>query len=148
MNEYSLPSLEELIEKVREHISSPGYIYANAPRWLRDDKEEFETALKQICRRTLELRREQRKESDILVTLGRHGRPFGWNVIGTWELVGVAIAFTRQPPKPRGRPKARKEYPVEKWRRMREKGMSIREIAKAEKVPKSTVHRLLSRPEK
>lgn len=93
-------------------------------------------------KRSLELLR------DIDETIGRHERRFGWDVMGTWALTHITIVLTRCPPLPRGRPKARKEYPIEEIRRMKEEGLSVREIAAKTGIPKSTVHRLLSRPEK
>lgn len=149
--EWILPNLEELIEKAKFVISLPEFSAPNIMRWREHNEEGYEKALRQICKRVLELRLKGVPAHDyphgISETVGRQERGYEDDVMGRWALTDIAIVLTRCPPLPRGRPKAREEYPIEKWRRMREKGMSIREIAKAEGVPKTTVHRLLSRPE-
>jgi len=150
--EWILPNLEELIEKVKFAISLPEFSAPNIRRWRESDKEGYEKALRQICKRVLELRLEGVPERDyphsISETVGRQERGYEDDVMGRWALTDIAIVLTRCPPFPRGRPKAREEYPVEEIRRMKEEGLSVRQIAAKTGISKSTIHRLLSHPEK
>ena len=148
MEEWSLPSFEELVKKVKDALSRPEFDDPNIKRWKEHEYEDmtsFEEALKEICARVLQLRREGMPEDRILEQVGKQERKWGDAVVGRLVLTGVVLDLTRRPPRPRGRPRGtRREYPVEEWRRMRKEGMSIRAIAKKTGFPKSTVYDALS----
>lgn len=84
----------------------------------------------------------------ISETVGRQERGYEDDVMGRWAVTDIAIVLTQCPPLPRGHPKAREEYPIEEIRKMKEQGMSVRQIAAKTGISKSGVHRLLSRPKK
>lgn len=150
--QWSLPSFEELLKDVKFVMSVPEFRDVNIERWRKNeygDYRPFEEALKEICARVLELRHQGMPAHDysggISETVGKRERPPNDNVMGRWSLSVIAIILTERPPRPRGRPRGtRREYPIKEWRRMREKGMSIREIARRTGFPKSTVYDALS----
>ena len=148
MEEWNLPSFEELVEKVKIVVFHPDFDDPNIKRWKEhkyEDMTSFEEALKEICACVLQVRREGMPENRILEQVGKQERKWGDSVVGRLVLTGIVLDLTRRPPRPRGRPRGtRREYPIEEWRRMREKGMSIRAIAKKTGFPKSTIHDALS----
>ena len=150
--EWELRSLEEMLEEANFVMSTPEFHDVNIERWKKNeygDWRPIEEALKEICARVLQLRRKgvpaHAYSGGINETVGRQERRHDDSVMGRWALTGIALALTQRPPKPRGRPRGtRREYPIEEWRRMREEGMSIREIARKTGFPKSTVYDALS----
>ena len=149
--EWSLPSFEELLKDVKFVLSRPEFRDPNIKRWKEhkyEDMTSFEEALKEICARVLQLRRQGVPEDGsrgINVTVSKGERKWGDDVMGRWALTGIALTLTRRPPRPRGRPRGtRREYPIEEWRRMRKEGMSIRAIASKTGFPKSTIYDALS----
>jgi len=141
---------EGSMEKVEFLIAS----FYHARAWRARDPEEFRKAVEELLEHAL---RE-------IVNFGWSGReklgeklrrlcqeqPYHHANLRGWEEcddLAEAMTYVLSPPRGR-RPKTEEEYPVEEIRKMKDEGLSIRQIAAKTGISKSTIHRLLSRPEK
>lgn len=117
---YHLPfsSPDELAEMIQKVVESPDYRYANCPRWQRTDLEQYNEVRLDFARKVTKLvTTEGYDYSRIISDLGKYECPYEADIMGCHELAGIAAAICAPPPRARGRPKARKEYPIEERRR-------------------------------
>lgn len=136
--EWILPDLSELIDKVKNFISLPEFSDTNLKEWQKRDKDRYEKALRQICNRVLEWRERDEEERRFSIAIARYEREPGDDPIGRWIFTDIAILLTREPPKPKDQ-----EYPLEEWLRMRRERMSFAEVAKRTGYSPTTVRDVL-----
>lgn len=144
---YVLPSYDEVcaavLDYILKHKDDPRL--AGALKLYEEDEKEFIRYIAMIVDATFKEVEKGWTKRDTPWRVSMLLRPHDAYKIGAWKGIGeVAVGLCKPPPGRVGRPK--REYNLEELRKLKEQGMSIRKIAEKTGIPKTTVHRLLSRP--
>jgi len=146
----SKKEIENAVKAVKEFLTTDDHPYTDKLKKMHWDrsKAEYETSVKEIVPMVLSLRKRGYRKLAIHKTFEKKMRRYGDLKISDHiirEVLKATLEVTKPKPSPKPLRRKPKEYPVEELKRMREAGMSIRQIAEKTGVSKSTVHRLLSK---